>query len=243
MRRSILPRLACGCLVLVSLQGCLGAQGNDLPADEAFALSASALSGSESYGLSGEVSVVDSKGFVANRMSYEGQVTGHNNVKVQWTNGNAKSTSTRQVETSSYEPLDLLQSIKGKTSAIAYKPLSNRPDEVQFTIKLDDDVAKRRIADHLRKELTDLGQEKVLLQRKPDQSAKVLTQAKATLEDVLGSLKVTTNCQWTANRRTWFPTQLQENTLLQYKWKGKTYEEKRVSVTNFRAASGNGTIK
>lgn len=212
-----------------------------MPADEAFALSASALSGSESYGLVGEISVIDTGGYVANKLAYEGEVTGHGNIKVQWKSLGTRTMAERPVE-SNYEPLDLLKKIQDKSAAISYKPSAGSPGQVQFAIKLDDAVAKQRIADQLRKELNTLEQDKMLLERNSKKSTEVLSQAKATLEDVLTSLKVTTNCQWSANKRTWFPTQLQEDTLLQYTWKGKPYREKRISVTNFRAASRSGTI-
>lgn len=240
MRRTSWSRLACAGIALACLQGCTNAAKSNLSAAEAFALSASALSGSESYGLSGEVSVIDAGGSVANKMAYEGEVTGHGNLNVQWTSLSAKATAERPVE-SNYEPLDLLKTIQDQTAAITYAQ-GTAPDQVQFTIKLDDAVAKRRIADQLRKELNALEKDKVLFERNPDQSAKVLRDAKKTLEDVLSGLKVTTNCQWYANKRTWFPKRLQEETVLQYKWKGKVYQEKRVSVTNFREASRNGTI-
>ncbi|MFD0671845.1 hypothetical protein [Cohnella sp. GCM10027633] len=242
MRHPVMSRLALSGAALLCLQGCLAAEPGNMPADEAFALSASALSGSERYGLSGEVSVLDASGLVANRLSYEGEVTEHDNVTVQWKNVNAKSAQTGQ--TNSYEPLELLEAIKGKSASIAYRKaeVGGNADEVRFAIKLDGDVAKRRIADQLRKELTAIGEDKMLLGRKPEQSANVLKEAKATLENVLGGLKVTTECQWTANKRTWFPTRLQEDTLLEYEWKGKPYKEKRLSVTNFRAGSRNGTM-
>jgi hypothetical protein len=237
MRRTNISRLVCAGIAIVCLQGCMSVQPGSMPADKALALSASALSGSEKYGVSGEVSVVDAIGIVANRVSYEGQVTGHGNIKVQWKNASSTSAAASPADSNGYEPLDLLKSIQGKTSTIAYTPSVSSPDQVEFTIKLDDAVAKRRIADHLRKDLTAIGQDKILLQRNPEQAAKVLSKANATLESAIASLKVTTNCLWTANKRTWFPTRLQEETLLQYEWKGKAYQEKRVSVTNFLAAS------
>ncbi|WP_027084195.1 hypothetical protein [Cohnella panacarvi] len=240
MRFTTWSRLACAGFAMTCLQGCMNAGTSNLSAEDAFALSASALSGSESYGLSGEVSVIDSGGFVANKLAYEGEVTGHGNLNVQWTSLSAKAAAERPVE-SNYEPLDLLKSIQDKTAVIKYAG-GTVPDQVRFTIKLDDAVAKRRIADQLRKELSALEQDKVLLERNPRQSAKVISNAKTTLEDVLSGLKVTTNCEWYANKRTWFPKKLQEETVLQYEWKGKAYREKRVSVTNFRAASRSGTI-
>lgn len=240
MRRTIWSGLVCAGFAMACLQGCMNADAGNLSAEEAFALSASALSGSENYGLSGEVSVIDSGGSVANKLAYEGEVTGHGNLNVQWKSLSAKATAERPVE-SNYGPLDLLKSIQDKTAAIAYAKGAD-PDQVRFTIKLDDAVAKRRIADQLRKELSALEQDKVLLERNPRQSAKVLSNAKTTLEDVLSGLNVTTNCQWYANKRTWFPKKLQEETVLQYQWKGKAYKEKRVSVTNFREASRSGTI-
>lgn len=232
MRRTTLTRLACAGFAIACLQGCMNAGTGNLPAEEAFALSASALSGSESYGLSGEVSVIVGGGFIANKLAYEGEVTGHGNLNIKWKNTSWKAMADRPVE-SNYEPLDLLKSIQDKSASISYKANAADPNQVQFTIKIADSVAKRRIADQLRKELNALEQDKALMQRMPEQSAKVLSDAKATLEDAIGSLKVTTDCQWGANKRTWFPTRLQEETVLQYKWKGKPYREKRMSVTNF----------
>lgn len=228
--------------LLIGLTGCQFAGSGDMTADEAFALSASALSGSESYGLSGEVSVLDASGIVANRAEYEGEVTEHGKLNVQWKSSNTMAAATDQTSASLYEPLGLMEAIQAKSASIAYRNNGGDADEVHFEIKLNGDVAKRRIADQLRKELSALEEDKTLLARKPDQSASLLAEAKMTLEKAIDSLKVTTNCEWSANRRTWFPTRLQEDTVLEYKWNGKSYSEKRASVTNFRTGSGDGTM-
>ena len=55
-----------------------------LPADEAFALSASALSGTENYSFDGDVTVVDPGGWVSDKAKFQGEVSSHGNLKLQW---------------------------------------------------------------------------------------------------------------------------------------------------------------
>lgn len=248
MRRIEKIRLTFAVLAFACLQGCMNAGPNAMPADKAFALSASALSGVESYGVEGEVSIVGASGNVVRATAFEGIVNDHDQVKMKWTNMAAPSDekiTTLSVAKQTYEPLGLLSSIRSHTAKIEYnlQAAEANEDQVSFSIRLDDNEAKRRIETLLRKELSDLEADKALLERSPKASANVLGQAKKTLENTLSGLKVTTDCVWTANRRTWFPARLQEDTVLTYEWQGKTVTERRESYTNFRKSSGSDTMK
>lgn len=242
-------RLACAVLAFACLQGCLNAGPESKPAPEAFALSASALSGVESYGVDGEVAIYNASGALLRKSSFDGTVTNHDRVKIQWKRQSALSaqsvtTTKTSVVRQTYEPLGLLASIRDKTASISYnlQAAEANEDRVSFAIALDDDVAKKRIQTELMDELSALEADKTLLSANPKEAAAVLARAKKTLDAALSSLRVTTNCVWTADRKTWFPTRLQEDTALEYEWNGRTVTEKRAAVTNFRKNAGSDTI-
>jgi hypothetical protein len=229
-------------LALFSLQGCM-ASTNSLPANKALALSASALSGSESYGFSGEVSVINPGGFVGSKAAYEGEVTSHGNMKMKWTNSMALTTTTKPHNTTSYQPLQLLESINSQSAVISYvqAPSPNRP--VHLQIKLDDDVARKRVVAGLRADLALLRSDNNLLKGNRKEADKILSNAGKRLDTAISTLKVTTVCDWTTDPKDWFPNQLKEETVLTYMWDNKPCREKRVSKTNFLHNAQNGTMK
>ncbi len=229
-------------LLLLILQGCMASSG-DLPADKAFALSASALSGSDSYGFAGVVSVVDAAGAVGSRAAYEGEVIGHGELSMQWENSNAHSVSVKNFGTTTYQPLEILESISGKSAVISYAetPVPSKP--VHFQIKLDDRVARERVAAGLRADLALLRGDSGLLRGDPVKAERILSNAEQRLETAISTLKVTTACDWTADPKDWFPRQLKEETVLTYTWDDKPFREKRVSQTNFLQNKQDGTMK
>lgn len=219
-------------LSLLSIQGCMPSP-TSLSAGEVFALSASALWGSENYSFNGEVAVLGPGGFAHSRAEYEGEVTLHGNLKMQWKSAEAMTMSAQSQPKIAYKPLQLLESFKNNSAMISYaaKPVPSEP--VQLQIKLDDTVAKARIVEGLRAEFALLSADKDLLRTEPSKVNSILSAANKRLEKVLSTLKVTTICHWTADPKSWFPHRLTEETVLKYTWGNKPCEEKRISETNF----------
>lgn len=228
-------------LTLLSIQGCKTSPAS-LSANEALALSASALSGSESYGFAGELSIFDPGGSIGSKAAYEGEVTLHGNMKMQWKNALPYSASVKPPNTTSYQPLKLLESINGKSANITYAetPIPNQP--VHFQIKLDDDVARERVAVGLRADLALLRSDNVYLSGDPKEAEKILSNAEKRLEAAISTLKVMTVCNWTADPKDWFPERLREETVLTYTWDEKPFREKRIAETNFHHNAQNGTM-
>jgi hypothetical protein len=238
MFRGIIPAAS---LLLLVLQGCT-ASTKSLPAEKAFALSASALSGVENYKFKGEVSVIDPKGRVSNTAAFEGEVIGHGNLKMQWKSSEKEATYVKLQGMTAYKPLQLLEAINSKSAVITYAQTPAASQNVHFQIKLDDLVAKERVAKGLREELALLRSENDLMRGDPVKAEQILTKAEGRLEEALSSLKAVTVCDWTANPRDWFPYQLKEQTVLTYTWNEHSLQEKRVSETNFLLNAANGTM-
>ncbi|QJD83499.1 hypothetical protein [Cohnella herbarum] len=219
-------------MLFIGTQGCQ-LISTSLPADKAFAMSASALSGSERYGFAGEVSVLDPGGFVGGRAAFEGEVTMHGKLSMQWKSNSSATMEVNSQQTTAYRPLQLLESIKGDSATITYaeKPVPNQP--VRMQIKLDDTVARDRLAQVLRDDFALLRADNGLLRGDPAKAEQILLAANKRLEEALSTLEVTTVCQWTADPKSWFPSQLKEESTLSYRWNGKPYKEKRISETNF----------
>jgi hypothetical protein len=233
----------CGAaLALLNLQSCNSFQAS-LPPEQAFALSASALSGIDNYTFDGEVTMFDPTGIVGSKAAYIGEVKGHKNVKLQWKNANMLSIQDKSQSKTSYQPLQLLESINSKNAVIAYAepPSSNRP--VHFLIKLDETVARDRVIAGLRADFALISKKDVLLRRDPVKANKIISQSKKRLEAALATLKVTTVCDWTAEPKNWLPRRVREETVLAYKWDDKPCTEKRISETNFLHSGRDGTIK
>lgn len=230
-----------GICSMLLLQGC-ALWPASMPAEKAFGLSASALSGSERYGFNGEVAVVDAGGWVANRAKYKGEVVGHGKLNMEVTPSQQGTAANSQQPAPGFQPLQLLQAINNGSASISYVERPNRSEPVQFRIKLDKDVARKRIATSLKGDLAAVRNEKAFAGKNREAAEKVLRRADKTLDEALSTLQVSTVCLWSADPRTWFPRRLKEETVLEYRLGGRSYREKRVSVTNFLPADRSGTI-
>jgi hypothetical protein len=210
--------------------------------NEAFALSASALSGKENYVFNGNVSVINPAGFLGSRTAYEGKVQAHGNMRIQWKDMNANAASVKTPSNTTYQPLQLLEAFKGKSAVVTYAetPTPNKP--VHFQIKLDDKIARDRVISALRADFALLSNESVLRSH-PVEANQIISASKKRFEAALTTLKVSTVCNWTAEPKDWFPTQMSEETVLDYKWNGLPCREKRISQTNFLHNAPGGTMK
>ncbi|MFC5703466.1 hypothetical protein ACFPVX_19430 [Cohnella faecalis] len=231
------------------LSGCLGAK-TELPADQAFARSASALSGTDHYGFTGEVAVVGVSGFVAGRSTYKGEVSDHGLLNIKWngagaSQGELTTANTEKEGSASLHPFQLLKALENGTATISYDEAAASPAAVVFRIRLTDESARQRMADGLKAEMAQLrdslNESKLGGARKAEAEA-VLRDADKTLAAALSTLSAETECVWTADRRTWFPSRLKEETKLSYTWQGKPREERRVSETNFLRNPQSDTI-
>lgn len=215
-----------------------------MPADKAFALSASALSGSERFAFRGEVSWIDPNGVIADHARFDGEVTGHDKLKMNWTDG--RTIRYRSFEgLSSYRPLQLIDAIKDRDAAIAYAGTRAGSDETTFQVTFTDDAARRRVAAEFLSELAQLKAHWAALSlpaEKRMEGERVLAKANRDLELALSSLRARTVCLWSADRRTWFPLSVTEHTEWSYAWQNETRREKRVSVTNFLPEGRSGTM-
>ncbi|WP_373229891.1 hypothetical protein [Cohnella sp.] len=229
-------------LLLMCLQGCM-ASSTSLTAHEAFALSASALSGIDRYEIEGQVFILGPGGYVFDKAGYEGKVIGHGNLKLQWRALSVQPASVKEQAITSYRPLQLLEIINDRSAVITYAETPKSNQMVHFKIKLDDRIARERAAGGLRAEMKLLRSESGLLKRDPVEANKVLSRAEKRLEEALATLKVTTTCAWTANPQDWLPRQLKEETVLSYTWNAKAFKEERVSETNFHLHAQDDTIK
>ncbi|RED65885.1 hypothetical protein [Cohnella lupini] len=227
--------------ILICLQGCM-TSSTSLPANEAFALSASALSGSDTYGFAGEVSLFKPGGSIGSKAAYEGEVTLHGNMKMQWINSGLSAASAHSSASRAYRPLQLLESVNDKSNVISYaeKPMQAKP--VQIRIQLNEKAASDRVAEGLREEIKLLRSDKELLRGDSVKAEQILAAADERLEKALTTLKANTVCLWTADPKSWFPERMREETSLTYVWEGKTYKEKRISETNFLRKVRNGTM-
>ncbi|TJY43281.1 hypothetical protein E5161_05130 [Cohnella pontilimi] len=234
------------CLALTST-GCMQ-RAEGMPADKAFALSASALSGSDSYGVAGEIAVYDPNGAIAGKSRYEGEVTGHGKINVKWSDSSplvrTQAAGTQKGQPA-FPPLQLLNEVKHGKATVKYADRSNEDRVVKLLVTLDENTATKRIAEGLRAEIRGLRTDvtgKSLSAKQRKQAEDVLSKADRTLDEALSTLRVRTVCLWTADRSTWFPRQMREETVLSYRWNGKPYREKRVSETNFLRGGSNGTM-
>lgn len=228
-------------VLLLVLQGCMASPAA-LSAEEAFALSASALSGIERYRFKGEVSIIDPGGWVSNKAAFEGEVIDHGNLKMQWKTSDLYAASSKPGITS-YKPLQLLEAINGKSAVITYAEAPIPSQAVHFQIRLDERVAKMRVVKGLREEFALLRSEQGHLLGDTAKAEEILSKSERRLEEALSSLRVTTVCDWTADPQNWFPHQLKEQTVLTYIWNEQSLQEMRVSRTNFLLHTADGTIK
>ncbi len=227
----------CGAGVLLAASaGCMGQAGR-LPADRAFALSASALSGTDSYGFAGELALYNPWGAMETKAAFEGEVNRHGSLKLNWTEPDDAASASRKGERigEGYRPLSLLGPLGSRSSTIDYAEPPSPGEPVRIRLLLDEDAAKQRVADGLRKELEDMKADKRLFAKDPEETRKRLEAADRQLEAALSGLRVDTVVIWTANPKSWFPSRMTEETKLTYVWDGKTYSEKMTSETNFLA--------
>lgn len=217
-------------IALLGASGC--AASGRLPATEAFARSASALSGSESYGFAGQLSVYNPAGRLGSRTSYEGEVNGHGVTKLQWHPLRAAYEEDRGSRTNAYRPLQLLETLNSRNAEIVYADDDRRAGPIRLLIRLDDAAAKERIAGGLRAEMAQLRED-----ARSDDARQLIETAAERLEAALSTLKVETEILWEANAKNWFPSRMSENTLLNYEWDGKVYKERRASETNFLSSA------
>jgi hypothetical protein len=239
---SIIRSIHGGVLFMLVLQGCM-ATSSSLPANKAFALSASTLSGMESYAFDGVVSVVDPGGWVSDKANYQGQVASHGNLKIQWNGDKLQPASVKSSGITAFQPLQLLKAITGKTAVISYAETPKPQSPVRFKIKLDDNAAKARVVESLKKDMSIVGAEGSLVKGDQARAKTILAEANKKLDAAIATLRVTTECEWVADSKTWYPSRMTENTVLTYKWDKVTKQEKRVSETNFLIPSSNGTMK
>ncbi|THF74229.1 hypothetical protein [Cohnella fermenti] len=178
---------------MLGLAGC--AAGTPPAPNAAFALSASALSGKDSYAFSGQLSVYDPAGKLADQSSFDGEIDGHRLAALS----SAAAWS---------RPLAIIAYLEARGTDVKYVKVDS--DEVELELRLDGEAAKRRMAEELRARMN------------------------AVEQETLDTLSVATVCRWTADRRTWFPKKLREQTELSYSQDGRRYSEKRISETIFQ---------
>lgn len=244
MNGSIWRRAACSLAAFACLAGSAGCMSpSRMPADQAFALSASALAGSDRYSFSGEFAAANEAGTVAGRRRFRGEVAGHRLAALRWEAASASSPG----ENGGSHPLSLAETIPLQAAAIAYEPAKS--GEVALKIALRPEAAKARIADLLRSEMAKIRQDTA--GRLSAASSNSALQAEAAerwktaaklLDEATSTLEATTVCRWTADRRTWFPKELTEETVLRYRMGGQWRTEKRLSVTNFRRRADGAII-
>lgn len=240
-RLSILVLLAAA--ASLGLSACGGGDAS-IPAEKAFALSASALSGSDRYGFNGEVSVVGPGGMIADKSRFSGEVTGHGNLNLKWSGGQ-KLGSGSMAKPVSYQPLQLLEAIGNRSAKVAYAGPPDPAGNVLLRISLSEEAARRRIADALRTDLAKIRsdtEKRKLTAAERTRAERMLSQASRQMESALATLKVNTVCLWKTDPKTWFPRQMTERTELSYQWQGQARREERISVTNFLRSDRNGTM-
>ncbi len=243
-RRCVLATISTFGVLLALLASCAPAGTRDSP-EQALALSASALSGSDNYSFDGELSIYDPFGTVATQSQFAGKVTGHGHLNIQWTDGSMQAEQT-EAKTGQYQPLGLLEAIRSRHAFVSYADQPARKGTVQLLIDLKPETAKARVANDLRAGLAALRDNWSKKELKPDerrQAQAILDRADRQLEQDLATLTVQTRCLWLADEKTWFPQQMSEYTELTYVRSGKTYREKREAVTRFLPPGRDGTIR
>lgn len=243
-RRRALAAISAFGFLLSLLAACASANTRQSP-EQAFALSASALSGSDNFSFDGELSIYDPLGAVANRSQFSGKVTGHGQLNIQW-KGEPMQAGQTAGKSGRYQPLRLLEAIQSRRAIVAYADQPARKGVVQLRIDLQPETAKARVAGELRAGLAALREEWSNKELKSDerrQAQAILDRAERRLEETLATLSVQTRCLWLADGKTWFPLRMSEHTELTYVRAGKTYREKREAVTRFLPSGRDGTIR
>ncbi|MFC4305826.1 hypothetical protein [Cohnella boryungensis] len=225
--------LCAGLALLIGETSCMG-PGTGMAAEQAFAMSASALSGAESYGLAGEIALYEPGGKLGSKAAYKGEVRQHGNVKLSWrTPGALTANAKNAYRPAGYRPLKLLEVMNGRNAAMAFVGGTSADGSVRLRIKLNDKTAKDRIAGELRQEIENLRTGNLA---GGSREKELLATAERRLEEALATLSVDTVVYWTADSKSWFPKRMKEETALSYRWKGKAFSEKRICLTNFLAS-------
>lgn len=246
-RRTHVPWAAAAACLIVLLPSCAGGNGKALSADRAFALSASALSGSDDYFISGEVSIVGPGGVITDHSRFEGRVTGHGIPKLRWTEGRMIRSNAGGGERV-YHPLRLLEAVQSPDAKASYLPeqaAAKDEDSVILHVAIEPEEAEKQVAEGLRAEMKRIKDELSAMKLNPSdrkEAGRILQNADRELEAVLSTLRADTVCVWTADRKTWFPRTLSEQTELHYVWNGQAHREQRITVTNFLPGRQDGTI-
>jgi hypothetical protein len=221
------------------LAGCVTA-GSGKPASKILALSVSAIEGQDHFGYEGEVALIGPAGKVAESGRFRGAVFGHRPLAATWSGLPEPSAVRRN------EPLQLVRDLRQNVARAAYARGSGQPGTVTVRVELPPEAARRRIADALRRDLASVraqaleatakaasGSETVRLRQLQSRAEQTIGQAQQELDRMLATLEVSTVCYWTADRKTYFPLELREQTTLRYKRGGRDAVEKRVAVTRF----------
>lgn len=231
--------------VLIALPACGVGETNVTPA-QAFALSASALSGSDRYRLKGEITVRDSREGRTERIWYAGEVTGHGHLSLQWSDRPPTAVQSKNSadipngnhagSIKSDKPLSLLNAMQNANVNVTYAELNARDKNVRLRIELSEADARKRIANSLQGELDRLDKEwreRKLNAAQRRQGEAELRRARHQLAAILPTLQVQTVCYWTADRKTWFPRSMLEQTEIVYQWQGESVKESREAATYF----------
>lgn len=248
-RRTGIGRLAAGAVcgwlaAALALPGC-AVKWERLSAEQAFARSASALSGYDRFKFDGEVALYDPNGNVAEKAAFRGKVADHKPLALEWEHGRKPNAAGPN------DPFLLLKAVQAHAGSIAYEPAERGDIVLKVTVRPE--AAAERIKETIRMKMASVRAEtqeakRVLARtgtaddRRLMLAERKLSEADAVLAKVLPTLKVSTVCRWTADSRTWFPREMAEESVIRYTWNGKVYTEKRTSVTNFRLDADSGKI-
>ncbi|MCC3372968.1 hypothetical protein [Cohnella sp. REN36] len=194
--------------MLAAGSGC-ARRAPDKPPAEAFALSASALSGDNRFAYTGEAAAYDGQGVLVSRVPYGGEVTHHRLAALS--GAGAEASTQRGLE----RPLELVSAAEREAVSVAYAP-ERRAGEVSLRLVLSPGAAQRRMREALRDTLP---------------------------AEALRTLHADTVVWWTADRRTWFPIRMREESVVRYRSDGRDREERRTSVTDFHRTPDSDTIR
>jgi hypothetical protein len=184
------------------------------------------------YSFAGELATYGPDGKAERRSRYRGQVEGHRPSAMRWDGGGAAANDEAR------HPLELASALQASPATVEYLPGGR--GRVKLRITLDPGAAKERVARPLRSRLSGLRREAAgrlqAAAATPDAKEAAAKPDRETkrLEGKLSTLRVVTVCEWTADRRTWFPSELREETTIAYRQDGRDVVEKTTSVTNFR---------
>lgn len=191
---------------------------------------------------------MNAEGAVKNRQRFHGEVAGHRTAALSWS-PSAASSAAPATKSGDSHPLSLAETIQLQAAAVAYdSPIGG--DTVALKVALKPEAAKARAAKQLRSELeqsrpesagrqTSSGPADDMIRSEADKRG---VAAATMIDEAISTLKATTLCRWTADRRTWFPRELREETVLRYRQNGRWQTEKRTAVIYFRKRADGAII-